>query len=106
LDWADIGAAAVEGGSEREVAVFADIESRIDDDADRTRVGRAIAQPSASAVDRAGIHARSTPDAFERIPEIAHAEALRAPIVDQHDVKLAALARRAEVRGVLCDRRA
>src|SRR5262249_43104977 len=106
LDRADIGAACIQRRSEREVAVFADIECGIDDDADRTRVRRAITQPSASAVDRAGIHARSTPDAFQRIPEIAHAEALRASIVDEHDVELAAIAWCSKVRRVLCDRRA
>src|SRR6516162_11522169 len=86
--------------------LYLDIESGIDDDADRTRVSRAITQPSASAVDRAGIHARSTPDAFQRIPEIAHAETLRASVVDEHDVELAATAWCSKVRGVLCDRRA
>jgi hypothetical protein len=106
LDRADVGAACIQRRSEWEVAVFADIERGIDDDADRTRVGRAIAQPSAAAVDRTGIHARSTPDAFQRIPEIAHAEAFRASIVDEHDMELAAIAWCSKVRSVLCDRRA
>ena len=81
-------------------------DQRLDDDTDRTRVGRAVAQPSASAVDRAGIHACSASNAFQRIPEIAHAEALRASVVDEYDVELAAIAWCSKVRRVLCDRRA
>ena len=86
LDRADVGAACIQRGSEREIAIFADIESGIDDDPDRTRVSRAITQPSASAVDRAGIHAGAAADAFERIPEIRHAKPLRAAIIDQDDM--------------------
>ncbi len=40
------------------------------------------------------------------VPEVGHAQPFGAAVVDQHDVHLGAGARRAEVRGVLRDRRA
>src|SRR5208282_2493620 len=103
---ADVGAAAVERRGVGQIAVFANIESRINDDPDRAGIGRAIAQAAAAAVDRAGVHAGAAANAFERIPEVLHAQALRSSVVDQHDVQLGARPRRAEMRGVLRDRRA
>src|SRR5262245_9042765 len=44
LDRANVRATAVECGGKGKVAVFADIECGIDDDADRTGVGRAVAE--------------------------------------------------------------
>ena len=63
-------AAAVERGSEWQVAVFSRVEGRIDDQADRPGIGRAVAQPSAAPIDRAGVHAGAAADAFKRGPEL------------------------------------
>src|ERR1022692_255412 len=60
----DTGATAVERRSKGKCAVFAQIERRIDDDADRPRVRRAIAETAAASIHRAGIHARAAADAF------------------------------------------
>ena len=67
-------------------------------------IGRPVAQPAGTPVHRAGVHAGSAADAFQRGPELLHAEPLGAAIVDKHDMHFAALARAAEVRGVLGDR--
>ena len=90
LDRADIGAAAVERRSEGQVAVFPRVEGRVDDQADRAGIGGAVAEAAAAPIDRAGVHAGAAADAFERGPELLHAQALGAAVVDQHDMHLAA----------------
>src|SRR6516164_4855963 len=104
LDRTDIAAAAVQCRSERQVAVFALVEGRVDDQTDRARIGGTVAEAAAAPVDRAGVYAGAAADAFERGPELRHAEALGPAVVDQHDVHLAACPRPAEMRSVLRDR--
>src|SRR5215472_7900436 len=106
LDRADIAAAAVQCRSKRQVAIFALVEGRVDDQTDRARIGGAVAEAAAAAADRAGIHASAAADAFERRPELLHPEALGPAVVDKHDVHLAAFPRPAEMRSVLRDWRA
>src|SRR5262249_12939020 len=106
FDGTNIGAAAVEGGGKGEIAVFADVEGGIDDYADRPGIGCPVSEPSAAAIDRTGIHTGAAADAFERIPEILHAETFGAAVVDQHDVQFPAVSWSAEMRRVLRDRRA
>src|ERR1700751_5974400 len=93
----DVGAAAVERRSERQIAVLAGIEGGIDDDADGPGISGAVTQSAAAPIDRAGVHAGATADALERGPELFHAEPRRAAVVDQHEVHLAPFARTAEV---------
>src|SRR5262249_57482876 len=106
LDRADIAEGAVERGSKRQVAVFVPVERRIDDEADRTGISGAIAQSAAAPIDRAGIHAGSATDAFERGPELGQAEALGTAVVVPHEVHLAALERSEKMRGIFSVRRA
>src|SRR5499427_5374247 len=106
LDRADIAAAAVQCRSKRQVAVFALVEGRIDDQPDRAGIGSTVAEAAAAPVDRAGVHAGAAADAFERGPELLHTQTFGAAVIDEHDVHLAAGARPAEMRGVLRDRRA
>src|SRR6516164_176824 len=82
LDRTDIAAAAVQCRSERQIAVFSLVEGRVDDQADRTRVGGAIAEAAAAPIDRTGVHAGATADAFERGPELLEAQSLGPAVVD------------------------
>src|SRR5215469_1790942 len=104
LNRADIAAAAVQCRSKRQVAVFALVEGRIDDQTDRPGIGGAITEAAAAPVDWAGVHTGAAPDTFKRRPELLHSEALGATIVDQHHVHFAARTRGAKVRSVLRDR--
>src|SRR5882757_3365368 len=101
LHRAHIGAAAIERGCKRQVAVFSGVERRIDDETDRAGVGGPVTQATAAAVNRAGIHAGAAANTFERGPELAHAEALGTPVIHEHDVHLPTGPRAAEVRRVL-----
>src|SRR5208282_952402 len=96
LDRADAGTTAVECRGERQRAVFAQIEGGIDDHADRSRIGCAVGEAAAAPVHRTSVHARAAADTLERIPEIRHAQPLRAPVVNQDDVHFSAVARGAE----------
>src|ERR1700739_1632103 len=98
LDRTDVAAAAVERRRERQVAVFVRIEGRIDDQADRARISCPVAQATAAAIDRAGVHAGAATDAFERGPELLKSETRRAAVVHQHHMHFAAPARTAEMR--------
>jgi hypothetical protein len=82
------------------------VEGRIDDQADRARIGGAVAELPASTVDWTGVHAGAAANAFQRRPELFHAKPCRPTIVDQHDVHLAAVAGPPKVRGVLGYQRA
>src|SRR5258707_8973163 len=89
LHRADIGATAVERRSEWQVAVFARVEGRIDDEADRAGVGGAVAQATAAPIDRTGVHAGAAADAFQGRPELLQAQALGPAVVHEDHMHLA-----------------
>src|ERR1700730_2175502 len=101
LNGADVAAAAIQGRSEGQVAILPRVEGRIYDEADWAGISGPVAQAAAAAVDRAGVHAGAAADAFQRRPELLHAQSLGPAVVHQHHVHLAARPRAAEVRGVL-----
>src|SRR5437016_7813371 len=98
-------AGSTQGRVERQLTVLVLVEGRIENDTDGTRIRRSVRQAAASPVYGTGVHAGAAADAFERVPEIRHAEPPAATVVHQHDVQLAALARPREVGGVLGERR-
>src|SRR6516162_5175622 len=104
LDRTDIAAAAVQCRSKRQVAEFALVEGRIDDQTDGARIGGTVAEAAAAAVDRAGIHAGAAADAFKRGPELLHPQTLGPAVVHQHDMHLPAFPRPPEMRRILRDR--
>src|SRR5690242_13931356 len=103
---ANIAAAAVQRGGERQVAVFARVEGRVDDKPDGTGISGAVAQAAAAAIDRAGVHAGAAADAFERGPEFLQPQPFRPAVIDEHEMHFAAGPWAAEMRGVLGHRRA
>src|SRR5271165_6877258 len=105
LHWADVAAAAVERRSKGQIAVFARVERRIDDEANGAGISGSVAEAAAAPVNRTGVHAGPTADTFERCPELRHPQALGPAVIHQHDVHLAAVAGPAEMRGVLRDGR-
>ena len=70
LDRTDIAATAVQRRGERQLAVLVGVERGVKNNADRTRVGRSVAQTAAAAIHGAGVHARPAANAFERCPEV------------------------------------
>src|SRR5262249_51538849 len=98
---AHVGAAAVKSRRERKLAIAANIKSRHRNKAYRSRVCRPITKYTAAAKDRTSVHARGATNAFQRRPKLFHAQARRAPVINDHDVHLAAFARSSEVGGVL-----
>src|SRR6516225_5585022 len=97
---ADIAATPVQCRSEGQVAVFSLVEGRIDDQADRAGVSGAVAEATAAAVDRTGVHTGATADAFKRGPELLHAEALRAAIFNRPNMHPPPSPRPVETGGV------
>src|SRR5580704_1061871 len=86
---------------EWKLAVLEFVKCRVKNDADRSRIGCTIGQPTTAAIDRARVHARAATDTLQRMPEIRHPKPRRSSIVNQHNVQLSAFSRPTEMRGVL-----
>src|SRR6202795_1590415 len=94
----DVRATAIQGRRKRKLTVAPDIESRHHDDSDRAHIGRTVAEPATPAVYGTGVHAGGTADALQRRPELLHAQAGRAAVVNQDYVHFTVLARGSKVR--------
>src|ERR1700733_10896225 len=82
---------------ERQLAVFVRVERRVKNNADRTGIGRPVAETAAAPKHGAGVHARSAANTFQRRPEPLRAQPFRPTVVDQDDVHFTAGARAPEM---------
>src|ERR1035441_4575390 len=103
LYWADIGTASIQGAGVWKPAEFPCTECWVLNQTNRSGIGGAITQASASVEDWACVQTCAAADALQRSPELLHSQARGSAVIHQHNMHLATGQGCAKMGCILCD---